>query len=132
VLERLDHLSLPQNVSDFRQHLRESSKNPLFTWQGMDIYTWANFRAGKGEGGFPLTAPGLKFFTSNIAYRITEKRCTRYIDCTANPRWEQSFTFNVAEEELSAHKIKLSAWDYFQPKQNMFIGTAIIDLSSEF
>ena len=64
--------------------------------------------------------------------RITEKRCTRYIEGTPNPKWEQAFTFSVEEDELNFHKIKMAAWDYFQPKQNMFIGTATIDLSSEF
>lgn len=67
-----------------------------------------------------------------LTYRVKEKRCTRYIDNTTHPKWEQSFTFRVEEDELNLHKIKMAAWDYFQPKQNMFIGVRVVDLSSEY
>ncbi|XP_067945192.1 serine-rich adhesin for platelets-like [Watersipora subatra] len=63
--------------------------------------------------------------------RVVEKRCTRYIEGTSNPKWEQSFSVHVQEDELKMHKVKMAAWNYFHPKQNTFIGARIVDLSKE-
>jgi Ca2+-dependent lipid-binding protein len=58
------------------------------------------------------------------------KRRTKYMSNTPNPEWHQTVDYSIGYEQLQAHSLEFTVWDYDKYNDNICLGQLILSLSS--
>ena len=58
------------------------------------------------------------------------KRRTKTLANTNDPKWNQTFIYNVRRSELRRRSLEITVWDFVKYGANDFLGETILDLAS--